>query len=473
MKDIKFILAGIAALTLTLSAASCDDNNEKTESSEPVVQQEISTEPVTESPEERAKNKTITWAADFSLVSPDGQESSAALSLFRDYYDGEINYVHINDEDKYATLEYLLNCGDPIDMFPYDEMTVPKGVTMELFDPLDPYFDVLGVDEGLWEDMMGAADALQYDGAHYVMPYDVSAPQLIMYSRKLVKKEKLDDPYELYLKGEWDWNAMMNMMSAFVSNPEAEGKRYGIAGEFGKAMLTSSGSTVVKYENGKFTNNIKDKALAKAEKLMKKISDENLYNRNWYEYYPNDNQTLFYAMGDWALGMTNAKNAKKDIMIVPFPKNPDAEEHYISCDYNARMLVKWSANPEAVAAYIKCERIAAMEEAYKELEKSALSVKEKDAYDKWKPFVTEEQFDAVQSYLDDARKAPVFDFGYGMGNEMYGGGDFTYETRGVMNNLTESFLYGENAVEDWDKMRDDMTKKVERAVKSFSKSQNN
>ena len=167
------------------------------------------------------------------------------------------------------------------------------------------------------------------------------------------------------------------------------------------------------------------------------------------------------------------KNAKKDIMIVPFPKNPDAEEHYISCDYNARMLVKWSANPEAVAAYIKCERIAAMEEAYKELEKSALSVKEKDAYDKWKPFVTEEQFDAVQSYLDDAKKAPVFDFAYGMGAEMYGGGDFTYETRGVMNNLTESFLYGENAVEDWDKMRDDMTKKVERAVKSFSKSQNN
>ena len=117
MKDIKFILAGIAALTLTLSAASCDDNNEKTESSEPVVQQEIPTEPVTESPEEKAKNKTITWAADFSLVSPDGQESSAALSLFRDYYGGEINYVHINDEDKYATLEYLLNCGDPIEIF--------------------------------------------------------------------------------------------------------------------------------------------------------------------------------------------------------------------------------------------------------------------------------------------------------------------------------------------------------------------
>ena len=69
-------------------------------------------------------------------------------------------------------------------------------------------------------------------------------------------------------------------------------------------------------ENGKFSNNIKDKNIASAEKLMKKIVDEKLYNTGWYEYYPNDNSTLFYAMGDWALGMTNAKNAKKDIILL-------------------------------------------------------------------------------------------------------------------------------------------------------------
>ncbi|MBR2955370.1 MAG: extracellular solute-binding protein [Ruminococcus sp.] len=469
MNNIRRIITGIAALSLITSAIFSCDTKEKEISESSSETEIIPTEPPTESPMEKAKNCTITWLADFSLDSQDGSESPAAVKLFRDLYGGEIKFVYTSERDKYETLVYFQNCGEPVDMFPYDEEIVPLGVTREMFDPLDSYYDILGMDEGLWDDMKVIVDKLQYDGVHYVLPYNVSDPQLIMYSRKLFEKEKLDDPYELYQKGEWDWDAMVEMMSAFVSNPDAKSKRYGIAGDFGKALLTSSGSTVVNYENGKFSNNIKDKNIASAEKLMKKIVDEKLYNTGWYEYYPNDNSTLFYAMGDWALGMTNAKNAKKDIMVVPFPKNPDAEEHYISCDYDARMLVRWAENPEAVAAYIRCERLVALEEKYKELEKAALSVEEKDAYDKWKPFVRTEQYDAIQSYLDYAKANPYFDFAYGMGEKMYGDGDFTYESRGVMNNITESFLRGENAAEKWDKIRDDMSGKIDEEIKQFNK----
>jgi multiple sugar transport system substrate-binding protein len=71
------------------------------------------------------------------------------------------------------------------------------------------------------------------------------------------------------------------------------------------------------------------------------------------------------------------------------------------------MLVKNSQNPEAVAAYLKCERVAAAEEKYRQLEKESLSVKEKDAYGKWIPYVTVEQYDAVQSYLNEAKKNPL------------------------------------------------------------------
>ncbi|MBR6581284.1 MAG: carbohydrate ABC transporter substrate-binding protein [Ruminococcus sp.] len=469
MKYTKNILAGIAALIfVTSTTVSCDDKKENKESEIVSEEQVIPTEPPTESPEDKAKNRTITWFSDFSLDTQDGGASPAALSLFRDFYGGDINFIQMSAEEKYSMLDYYLACGESVDMFPYDETAFPSGVKSNLFDPLDPYFDVMGVDDGLWDDMENAIDMFEYNGEHYVMPYDVASPDLIMYSRKLVEKEKLEDPYKLYLEGKWDWNVMLDMMSKFVSNPEAETRRYGISGDFGRAMLTSSGSTVVKYENDAFTNNIKDKGIAEAEKLMKKISDQNLYNPNWYEFYPNDNSTLFYAMGDWALGMTNAKNAKKDIMVVPFPKNPEAENYSINCDYKAKMLVKNSQNPEAVAAYLKCERVVAAEEKYRKLEKESLSVKEKDAYGKWIPYVTEEQYDAVQNYLDEAKKNPLFDFGYGMGENMYGGGDFTYTSRGVMNNLTESFLNGENAVENWDKMCKDMTKKVDKEIEKYN-----
>lgn len=468
MNYIRKIITGIAALSIMATMTASCDTKEK-ESAESKPETEITpTEAPTEPPEDKTKNRTIVWLADYSLDSQEGGESPAAVKLFRDLYGGEIEFVYTPENEKYETLEYRHNCGEPVDMFPYDEKFLPQGVLSGRFDPLDPYFDILGMEDGLWDDMNGIIDKLQYGDGHYVLPYDVSDPQLIMYSRKLFEAEKLDDPYELYQKGEWDWDTMVEMMSTFVSKPDTDKKRFGIAGDFGKALLASSGSTVVNFENGKFTNNIKDKNIAAAEKLMKRLMDEKLYKAGRYDYYPNDNSVLFYAMGDWALGMSNAKNFKKDIMVVPFPKNPDAAEHYIRCDYDARLLTRWAPNPEAVAAYIRCERMVAAEAKYKELEKAALSVEEKDAYDKWKPFVRTEQYDAIQSYIEDIKANPYFDFSYGMGEKMYGNGDFTYETRGVMNNIAESFLRGENAGGKWEKIRDEMSGKIDEEIKKFN-----
>jgi multiple sugar transport system substrate-binding protein len=56
-----------------------------------------------------------------------------------------------------------------------------------------------------------------------------------------------------------------------------------------------------------------------------------------------------------------------------------------------------------------------------------------------------------------------------MGEKMYGDGDFTYESRGVINNITESFLRGENAAEKWEKIRDDMSGKIDEEIKRFNK----
>lgn len=57
---------------------------------------------------------------------------------------------------------------------------------------------------------------------------------------------------------------------------------------------------------------------------------------------------------------------------------------------------------------------------------------------------TEEQYDFINSWSDEGSTIqPFFDFGYGMGSRMYGDGDYTYETRGVMNNLTEALLNNE------------------------------
>lgn len=412
--------------------------------------------------------QTITWLADFDLNPAENEQRSCAVALFEDVYGAKINFVSTTNQDKFTKLSEMINSGEEVDMFPYDASAFPIGVVKDQYQPLDPYFDILGINDnsGLWDDMLGTINKLEYDGQHYVIPYDLSNPVVITYSRKLMKENKLDDPYELYLKGEWDYDVMMKMMKKFVDNNSGY-TRYGINGSFGQSLLQCTGGTIVTYEDGVFSNNIKSSEIESAGKFMQKLSEQNLVDRSYIGHFPMDNSSLFFAMGSWSLGESNALNPDSDLMIVPFPKSPDSDEYYITCDFNAKMLVKNSTKGEAVAAYIKCERLAATEEKYdSDRKKQALAVK-KSASGKVKSFITEEQYDALQSYLDTENFTPAFDFAYGMGEEMNNQNSHRYASRGAANNIAEALLNG--SVTSWKTLQDEQKKAIDNCVKEFNK----
>lgn len=472
MRMLKRVFAWFTAATAVMSStASCTVYK-----SEPVTENsfvsytepESSEEITTQSEPERVIDiggQTITWLADFDLNPSENNERSAALSIFEDVYGAGINFIYTPADSKYEKLSEMLDAGEEVDMFPYELGNFPHGVLKNQFEPLDSYFDIMNMDGSLWEDMTDTIDMLEYKGQHYVIPYSISDPFLITYSRNICKKEKLDDPYELYIEGKWDWDAMMNMMEKFVANSGGQ-TRYGINGSFGQALLYSSGHTVVNYDGQKFTDNINDAEIEKAVKFMQDVKSKNLYNNSWYSYFPTDKLTLFYAMGNWALGESNAQNPDSDLMIVPFPKSPDADNNYICCNLNARMLVKNSDKGEAVAAYIMCERLAETQEDYNKIRKEKALAEKKDMSGTIKSFITEEQYDAMQLYLDTENSVPVFDFAYGMGEKMYGENDYTYETRGVMNNITATFLNGNT--DSWETVRSEFKKIIDGELKKYN-----
>lgn len=478
MNKLRRIFAGLAALSWLMTAAvSCQ--NKETSTSEDNSRYKTEDEFSVDANEEEVKGEdpvdisgqTITWLADYDLNPQNNQDRSVALSLFEDVYGAKVNYVQTSSAEKFEKLASMILSGDEVDMFPYEWDAVPNGVTKDQYQPLDPYFDIMGMDDGLWDDMEDVIDMFEYNGEHYVIPYTVSNPLLITYSRKIMESAGLEDPYELYLDGKWDWDAMMKMMESFVSGADEGQTRYGINGWFGQAIVQSTGHTVINYDDGVFSNNINDPEIEKAELLMQEIASKKLYDPEWKDCFPDDGSTLFFAMGDWSLGKSNQKNPDADLMIVPFPKAPDADEYYLCCNFAARMLVKGSQKGEAVAAYIRCERLAETQEDYKKLKKQKSLVVQKTASGVVRSFVTEEQYDALQSYLDTSNVTPMFDFGYGMGERMYGDGDYTYETRGVMDNLTTALLEGNEAVDSWAALRDAWTGVIDEEVKRFNSGQ--
>ena len=71
-----------------------------------------------------------------------------------------------------------------------------------------------------------------------------------------------------------------------------------------------------------------------------------------------------------------------------------------------------------------------------------------------------------QEYKDPSNITPVFDFGYGMGSRMYGDGEYTYETRGVMDNLTSALLNGEK--DSWAVLRDEWAAVIDEVLSDFN-----
>lgn len=475
MKNLKRFLAGLLSITAMMTAAvSCSDKNSSSSENNDRYKSEDDFGISADEGDVKGDNdadisgQAIYWLADYDINPTNNNDRSVALSLFEDVYGGKVQYIQADSNEKFSTLAQRIIAGDPVDMFPYEWDAVPNGVYKEQYQALDPYFDILEMDTELWDDMTDIVDMFEYKDAHYVVPYTISDPLLITYSRTMMQAEGFDDPYELYEKGKWDWDAMMDMMNSFVSNAPSGSTRYGINGWFGQAVIQSTGKTVVSYEDGVFKNNINDPEIEKAELLMEEMATKKLFRPDWVGYFPDDQSTLFFGMANWALGGSNAKNEDADLMIVPFPKSPDADENYLCCNFGAKMLIKNSDKGEAVATYIKCERLAAANEDYKEVAKQKALVVETTASGVKKSYVTEEQYDALQSYLDPNNTTPVFDFGYGMGERMYGDGEYTYETRGVMNNLEQALLEGNSAVDSWASLRDAWTGVITEEVQKFN-----
>ena len=464
MKNLKRYLAAIAALTMAFAFTACSSESSegRTKSADDVS---IATDNVTDSKDPDISGKEIYWMAVYDLNPKGNADRSVALSLFEDVYGAKINYVATTSDTKFDDLANRINSGDPIDMFPYEWDAVPNGVTKGMYDPLDDYIDL---SDSLWDDVRDYAEMFKYNGHYYVVPYATSDPLAITYSRAMIEEEGLKDPYDLYKKGEWNWDTFMSMMKQFVGNGDGSEERYGCCGWFGQAIVQSTGDTVIHYDGKKFENNIMSASIERAELMQEEIYKLGLYDPNWYGCFPTEGNILFYGMAPWHLSESNAKNPDGDIFLVPFPKDPESDQYYLNMNYGAVMLVKGSQNADAVATYIKCERLAATQEEYKQAAKEKALIQSTNAQGKVTGFITEEQYDFMQTWYDPANIKTVFDFGYGMGSLMYNE-TYDYTTRGVMNNVADALLiHYENTPDTWAEIRSQWSSVVDTVVSDYN-----
>ncbi|MBR2305372.1 MAG: extracellular solute-binding protein [Ruminococcus sp.] len=430
MKMTKRILAAACSLTLAASMAACgsssDSSSSNSSSHAPAAsltdsQKEKINDLQSLLPDEKLENTTIKWLAHYDLNPSDGQVVDPGLQLFKDKYDGKIEYIQTTWDDRYTRLAKAVMANDSPDFFPADDMDAfPKGAIKAMFEPIDDYIDL---NSELWAPSKTVCDAGYFNGGHYIAGIDARPQYVCIYNRTTIEDAGFDDPAELYADDKWTWSVFTEMCEEFTN---AEEDKYALDGYwYGKALNDTSGYPMIGLENGKLVNNMDKPEITKVQDMMYELSKQNVVfprsDNNWKTRGDGSTGeglgsglTLFIPVGTWAIeGTTESTKIFGDVeggevMFVPMPRLDDGDgKYYVSAGIHGFLLCKNAPNPKGFAAYMNCLQVA---------KQNAADIGEEQLRDEYK--WTDEMIEMRKTVYQLAAENPVFDYQEGVTPEL-------------------------------------------------------
>ena len=463
MKTLKRISAAMLAIGVSVTIVGCGKNSDSSykESIAVPTADEIAAIP-------EGAEKTLDWCSYYDLnPSANSEEKYTNVSMFEDK-GGKINYISCGaSANKYNKLSELILANTPPDIFPYEQkMTFPVGVIKERYQPVD---SVVDFNTPLWSDVKDAADQFSLNGKHYVAPISFGALSIMTYDVNVIEEEGLDDPYELYQEGKWDWNTFYDIMKQYKENAKDGEERYGINGWYHAFIFQSTGQTIISKDekSGKYINNIKNPDLERAADFLYKLTKEGLDNSSWIGQAKDcfEANTLFYAMGPWASTGSHSPEKGERWGVVPIPKDPNTDVQYTTLDIGAYMWVKGSTKKDAIKCWYECSKLAATADEYKEISKKKFFVDN--------PNWTEEAYQVAYEDVISDKFTRLIDPGYGISTILSDDDAATNETlEAVIPYLYSSVRkFDESGTQmTWTQLRDKYTSTIDSELKEFNAS---
>ena len=396
--------------------------------------------------------QTLTWLGTYDLnPTNDSPERSAELALFEDTYGASIEWSVTSSNERFDALATAILGGTPPDIFVYEWRTFPLDISKDQYQPIDSLVDW---NDPMWADVKDEADKFLWKGEHYIAPlgYAFNDTQVLMYVKETVEAEGFEDPYELYLNGEWNWDVFVDMMKTYVeNNPD----KFGIGGWWSNAFVFTAGDTMVTYDGTTFKNNMASPKIERAQAVLEDIFKSGLINRGWIDpknAFATDNM-LFYGMGTWAYNDASLSVEENTVQIVPFPRDPQQDKDYVSNKIQAYMWVKGSEKADAVKAWFDCCRLVNYDPKYTEVTKQKFLENS--------PGWTSEMYDIAMNFYDSDKFVQAYDYGYGISQDMANDKD-----GGVMKILYEGIA--DEKSENWVQTRDTYSGLVDEEIAVYN-----
>ena len=429
----KKFMAGLMAMSVAFGLTACGGNSDDSSSTDETTATTttaatvaVNTEGLKEDEEEvledsmsqlvdtELENKEIKWLAHYDInPSTNGASKKVEIEMFEKKYGGTIKYYPTTWDNRYNDLSTYVLGGEGIDFFPSDANNLPKGIVSGMFQPVDDYIDL---DSAIWSNTKSAMELLNFGGKHYQFVTGVTAEQVVIYSTATLEANGLEDPWDLYEAGEWNWDTFKQMLLDFV---DEDSDQWGLDGWYNeKALFLSAGVPTVEAVDGKLVCNINDATVEKAMNYQYDLYNSGLvlpleqFNWSIQPQYMGEGRELFFLNGTWGIEgdpeTWSTKIDPEDLGIAPVP-SPAGSDPYQSAVLNGFVLCKGAANPEGVARFAECTILASTDE-------NAIAISDRKAKDDshW----TDEIIARNKAINELARQYPVVDLAQGCSTDI-------------------------------------------------------
>lgn len=290
---------------------------------------------------------------------------------FEELTGATLEWVIVAWADYKEKLVSSVSAGTGPDIVFFGPEAMPTYINKEIILPVSDYVDFeKPAFTTYYPQVKKILDYFTMDGKIYALSNLGPGSHKLYYRKDLLENAGLEDPYELFLNGEWTWDKWFELMEDVTQDLDGDGQNdvWGFDAWMGiQQFVYTNGSNFV--IDGKFAANTPE--FIEAIEYYRKLKQSDYIWKPWEDGKdPQINlisgSTAFNYWGAWEIDNFR-ENIGDNLGFVPFPKGPSAKtdmaDYY---DSTVCGIAASSANPELAGLWFEYTRTPATIEEWEE-----------------------------------------------------------------------------------------------------------
>lgn len=302
----------------------------------------------------------------FTILGTDITVSDEDKELLKNEYGLEPKVINVAYDEVFKRAATLVLTDDSPDM-----IRVSRGghsyISNNIAQPIDEYIDFT---HPFYKDLLDAYDETKWgEKEHYFLIRGLQMLSGMIYNSKMFEDAGLENPWEQYQNGTWDWNAFREAANELADDTDGDGQTdvYGFGFYRPQIFGYTTGKPfgMLNTDTMTVTNNLRDADIARAMNLiydMTYVDKSGLNNVGQVVDTFGQGKLGMLIFDINVIGLPEIQKVvdKGEAGLAPLPRDPNLDTHYSYSVIVRDIIPKGAKNPQGAIAYNAVERYNAL-----------------------------------------------------------------------------------------------------------------